>query len=306
MGMGFWGGREARLARSTLDGLARRFAVVELGPDGRVRGANKAFLAVVGATADAVVGQPFHAVFAVDDAEHLWRALARGEEVADAVRVKSAAREGWLQAVYLPRMGRGNRLDSVVVYGADVTAERARSAGVGHRQQSADETQGVVEFSLDGMILNANPVFLKTMGYRLDEIQGRHHSLFVEERESRSDAYIGFWRRLRSGLHDAGLYRRLGKGECVVWIQATYNPIFDADGRPVKIMKYAVEMSAEALQAASTPADAAVAPAVDPVTDAAVANVLDMLDNVASRANALSMDAAIDAALAEQRGQEGP
>ncbi|MGN6478922.1 MAG: hypothetical protein ACTHLF_02010, partial [Luteibacter sp.] len=118
------------------------------------------------------------------------------------------------------------------------------------------------------------------------------------------------WRRLRSGLHDAGLYRRLGKGECVVWIQATYNPIFDADGRPVKIVKYAMEMSAEALQAppaeaaqdATPPAAASVAEATP---DPAIASVLDMLDNAAARANALSMDAAIDAALAEQRGQAG-
>lgn len=304
MGMGFWGGRDARLARSTLAALGRRFAVAELAADGAVRSANKAFLAVLGVTADAVVGQPFQAVFAVDDAEHLWRALGRGEEVADVVRVKGAGQGGWLQAVYVPRMGRGNRLDAITVYGADITAERGRVADVSQRQQSTDESQGVVEFSLDGMILNANPAFLKTMGYRLDEIQGKHHSLFVDERESRSDAYIGFWRRLRSGLHDAGLYRRLGKGDCVVWIQATYNPIFDADGRPVKIMKYAVEKNAEGLQIAPAAAPAATQSVVMPIADPGVAHVLDMLDSVAARANALSMDAAIDAALAEQRGQE--
>lgn len=299
MGMGFWG-----RARSTLGALERHFAMVVLGPDGTVRSANKAFLAVLGASAGDVVGKPFQAIFAVDDAEHLWRALARGDEVADLVRVTAAGQEGWLQAVYVPRMGRGKRLESVVLYGADITGERGRSAGVDQRVQDADETQGVVEFSLDGMILHANPVFLRTMGYRLDEIQGKHHSIFVEDRESRSDAYIGFWRRLRSGLHDAGLYRRLGKGECVVWIQATYNPIFDADGRPVKIMKYAVEMSADALQAA--PAAAPVAAAgTNPPDDEGVAHVLDLLDNAAARANALSMDAAIDAALAEQRGHDG-
>jgi methyl-accepting chemotaxis protein len=306
MGMGFWGGRAARLAQSTLAALERRFAVAELAADGTVRSANKAFLAALGQGGGAVVGQPFQAVFAVDDAEHLWRALARGDEVADVVRIKGATQDSWLQAVYVPRMGRGNRLDAVVVYGVDITAERSRAAGVGQRQQNADETQGVVEFSLDGMILHANPAFLKITGYRLDEIQGKHHSLFVDERESQSDTYMGFWRRLRSGLHDAGVYRRLGKGQCVVWIQATYNPVFDADGRPVKIMKYAVEMSADAMQAAPAVAPTVAAPVADAVTDAAVANVLDMLDNAAARANALSMDAAIDAALAEQRGHETP
>jgi methyl-accepting chemotaxis protein len=304
MGMGFWGGRAARLAQSTLAALERRFAVAELAADGTVRSANKAFLAVLGPAGANVVGQPFQAVFAVDDAEHLWRALGRGEEVADVVHIKGAAQDSWLHAVYVPRMGRGNRLEAVLVYGADITAERGRTAGVGQRQQHADETQGVVEFSLDGMILHANPVFLKAVGYRLDEIQGKHHSLFVDERESQSDAYIGFWRRLRSGLHEAGLFRRWGKGQCAVWIQATYNPIFDADGRPVKIVKYAVEVSAEALQAAPAVAPAPPVTTAEPATDAAVANVLDMLDNAAARANALSMDAAIDAALAEQRGQD--
>ncbi|UPG95442.1 PAS domain-containing protein [Luteibacter aegosomatissinici] len=299
--MGFWSGRDAREARSTLAALGRRFAVVELGADGVILSSNKAFQSILGASTDTLAGQPFQAVFAVDDAEHLWRALSRGEEVADLVRVTGAGQEGWMQAVYVPRMGRGNRLASVVVYGADVTAQVGRAANLGQRQHVVDETQGVIEFSLDGMVLTANPAYLKIVGYRLDEIQGRHHSLFVDERESRSDAYIGFWRRLRSGLHDAGLYRRLGKGECVVWIQATYNPIFDADGRPVKIVKYAAEMSADALQAPP----AAVPVAAVPVADAAVANVLDMLDNAAARANALSMDAAIDAALAEQRGQDG-
>lgn len=297
MGILGWGGRDARLARSTLAALGRRFAVAELAADGTVRTANDAFLAALGSPVGAVVGQPFQAVFVVDDAEHLWRAFARGEEVADAVRLKGAGREAWLQAVYVPRLGRGGRLEGIVVYGADISAERSRTAGLGQRQHEADEAQGIVEFSLDGMVLAANPVFLKTMGYRLDEVQGRHHSIFVDERESRSDAYIGFWRRLRSGLHDAGLYRRLGKGECVVWIQATYNPIFDADGRPVKIMKYCVEMSAEALRAIPAQAPAAVP---------GEAAVLDMLDSAALRASALAMDAAIDAAFAEQRGQGEP
>ncbi|QWT18614.1 PAS domain-containing protein [Bacillus sp. NP157] len=299
MGMFSWGGRDARQAQSTLAALGRRLAVVELAADGTLRSANEAFLSVLGGQANAVVGQPFNAIFQVDDGEHLWRALGRGEEVADLVHVTSPGHEGWLHAVYVPRMARG-KLASVAVYGADVTAERRRAAGVASRQHGTDEVQAVVEFSVDGMILAANPAFLQVMGYRLDELLGKHHSIFVDEAESRSDAYIGFWRRLRSGLHDAGLYRRLGKGECAVWIQATYNPIFDADGRPVKIVTYATAMSAEAMHA---PVEAAVPVAAGPGHN--VAGVLDMLDSAAHRANALSMDAAIDAALAEQRGFEG-
>jgi methyl-accepting chemotaxis protein len=163
------------------------------------------------------------------------------------------------------------------------------------RVDAGDHTQGVVEFSLDGMILDADDVFLGFTGYRLDEIVGKHHSVFVDDEESRSDAYIGFWRRLRSGLHEAGLYRRLAKGHVVVWIQATYNPIFDANGRPVKIVKYAAEMSADVLNA--EPANPSTV-----TSSVAVANVLDLIDGASLRASELAMDAAIDAALAEQRG----
>jgi methyl-accepting chemotaxis protein len=286
----------ARTERAIIAALSRSQSVVEFGLDGVVRSVNERFLAALGCRAEAVIGQPHSQFFAVDDAEHLWRALNRGEQVAGTYRAKGASgREVWFQAVYIPVAGRGGRISSVLLYACDISDERAAIVTRTQRADAIDRTQGVVEYSLDGMILDANELFLGFTGYRLDEIVGKHHSVFVGEEESRSDAYIGFWRRLRSGLHDAGLYRRLAKGHVVIWLQATYNPVFDANGRPVKIVKYATEISADALTAApSSPSIAT--PSV------AVANVLDLLDGASVRASALAMDAAIDAALAEQRG----
>jgi len=298
MGMFGWvrGRRTARTERAIIAALSRSQSVVEFGLDGVVRSVNERFLAALGCRPEAVVGQPHSRFFPLDDAEHLWRALARGEQVAGTYRAVGApGREVWFQAVYIPVAGRGGRISSVLLYACDISDERTAAATREQRVAAADHTQGVVEFSLDGMILNANDVFLGFTGYRLDEIVGKHHSVFVDQDESRSDAYIGFWRRLRSGLHEAGLYRRLAKGQVVVWLQATYNPIFDANGRPVKIVKYATEMSAEAVDPGATTRAIA-------GTSAGVADVLELIEGASSRAGALAMDAAIDAALAEQRG----
>lgn len=291
MGMFGWvrGRRTARTERAIIAALSRSQSVVEIGLDGVLRSVNERFLAAMGYRAEAVVGQPHSRFFPVDDAEHLWRALNRGEQVSGTYRaIGDSDREVWFQAVYIPVAGRGGRISSVLLYACDISDERAAVAAHEHRADAVDHTQAVVEFSLDGMILDANEVFLGMTGYRRDDIVGKHHSMFVDQDESRSDAYIGFWRRLRSGLHDAGLYRRLAKGQVVVWLQATYNPIFDANGRPVKIVKYATEVGADAL--------AGVPPS------AAVADVLDLIDGASLRASTLAMDAAIDAALAEQRG----
>jgi methyl-accepting chemotaxis protein len=108
------------------------------------------------------------------------------------------------------------------------------------------KSQAVIEFQLDGTILTANENFLTTLGYTLPEIQGKHHSLFVEEAERRGVAYRDFWAALNRGEYQAGEYRRVGKGGKEVWIQASYNPILDLNGKPFKVVKYATDVTAQA------------------------------------------------------------
>jgi PAS domain S-box-containing protein len=107
----------------------------------------------------------------------------------------------------------------------------------------------VIEFSLDGTILTANDNFLNAMGYRLDEIRGKHHSLFVTAQERTSESYRQFWQKLGRGQFDQGQYPRTAKDGHTVWIQASYNPIFDADGRAYKVVKYATDVTAQVLLA---------------------------------------------------------
>ena len=107
-----------------------------------------------------------------------------------------------------------------------------------------NRSQAVIEFSLDGSILDANENFLKVLDYRLDEVKGRPHSMFVDPAFARSDAYQDFWRRLRDGEFLAQKYERIGKGGKRVVIEASYNPIFDADGKPFKVVKFAIDVTA--------------------------------------------------------------
>lgn len=106
-------------------------------------------------------------------------------------------------------------------------------------------SQAVIEFSLDGTVLTANANFLNALGYTLEEVQGKHHRIFVSPTEAQSPQYIAFWQKLGRGEFDAGRYLRIAKGNREIWIQASYNPIFDAQGRPCKVIKFATDITAE-------------------------------------------------------------
>ncbi len=113
-----------------------------------------------------------------------------------------------------------------------------------------NRSQALVEFALDGTILSANENFCTTMGYSLEEIRGRHHSMFVDAAHAKSAEYRALWARLGRGEHDAGQYQRLGKGGRQIWIQASYNPVLDARGMPCKVVKFATDITAARLRAA--------------------------------------------------------
>jgi methyl-accepting chemotaxis protein len=109
--------------------------------------------------------------------------------------------------------------------------------------QAINRSQAVIEFALDGTILHANSNFLAAVGYRLDEIAGKHHRIFCTEDYARSAEYARFWQKLGEGRFDAGAYKRLAKDGREVWLQATYNPILDESGRPFKIVKFATDIT---------------------------------------------------------------
>ncbi len=127
----------------------------------------------------------------------------------------------------------------------DIGGERLRKVDLEGQITAVNRAMAVIEFDLDGQILQANDNFLRLMGYSLDEIRGRHHRVFVEEAEVRSKEYADFWSRLRRGEFVSTEFKRITKSGGPVWIQASYNPIFGSDGRPFKVVKYASDITSQ-------------------------------------------------------------
>jgi methyl-accepting chemotaxis protein len=143
-----------------------------------------------------------------------------------------------------------SHLKPLLALGGRVSIKASRLADLEGQIAAISKAQAVIEFGLDGRILTANENFLKVMGYTLEEVRGQHHSLFVDPAHRSSDEYRRFWEKLGRGEYDAAQYMRLGKGGREVWIQASYNPIFDTRGKPFKVVKYATDITASVLQAA--------------------------------------------------------
>ncbi|WP_029004830.1 methyl-accepting chemotaxis protein [Azorhizobium doebereinerae] len=232
-----------------LAALDRAQAVIEFTPDGVIVDANENFLKLVGYTLPEIRGK-HHRIFvdpAVADTaayREFWRSLGTGAyQTAEYRRIGKGGREVWIQATYSPLIDRSGKVIKVVKFASDITAAKLRSAEFEGQVEAISKSQAVIHFDLDGNILAANENFLATLGYRLDEIVGRHHSMFVVPEERKSPDYAGFWSRLRKGEYQTAEYRRIGKGGKEVWIQASYNPILDAAGRPFKVVKFATDVT---------------------------------------------------------------
>ena len=130
-------------------------------------------------------------------------------------------------------------------YATDVTAQKLRNTDFQGQIEAVSKSQAVIEFNMDGTILTANENFLTTMGYQLHEVAGKHHRMFAQPEHAASAEYREFWEKLRRGEFDSNEYQRIAKGGREVWIQASYNPILDLNGKPFKVVKYATDISAQ-------------------------------------------------------------
>ena len=229
--------------------INRSQAVIHFTLDGRIIDANENFLKAVGYSLDDIRGQ-HHSMFV--DPDHrdtseyraFWSKLARGEyDAGEYKRLGKGGREIWIQASYNPIFDRSGKPVKVVKYATDITAQKLRSADFEGQIAAIHKSQAVIEFSLDGIVLTANENFLKTLGYTLGEIRGQHHRMFVDPVYRESAEYRMFWERLSRGEYDAGQYKRIGKGGTEIWIQASYNPIMDLNGKPMKVVKYASDIT---------------------------------------------------------------
>jgi len=232
-----------------IDAISRSRAMIEFDLDGTILTANQNFLDTMGYALGEIVGQN-HRMFmppgTADRPEYaeFWKHLTRGEfESGEFKRMAKGGREVWLMASYNPVLDADGRPVKVFKFAADITEEQHRTAEFEGKVAAINRSQAVIEFDLDGTILTANQNFLDTTGYTLDEIVGHHHRMFVDPSEASGAAYSLFWERLARGEFQGGEYKRIAKDGHDVWLQATYNPILDAEGRPAKVIKFAIDIT---------------------------------------------------------------
>jgi len=341
----FSGNRKRRQAdlRGQVAAIHKAQAVIEFDMQGHVLAANQNFLDAVGYQWDEIQGR-HHAMF-VSAAEReseryqdFWRKLASGQYDAGCYRrIARDGRDVWLQASYNPILDSGGRPFKVVKVATDITEQQHRSADMAGQLEAISKVQAIIEFELDGTIIRANDLFLDALGYRADEVAGHHHSMFVRPEERSSAAYADFWRKLASGRHDAGQYLRLGKGGREVWIEASYNPILDSEGRPFKVVKYATDITRRftaaqtlrvAVQGLTDNAERArqandlareasqvaeqggqtvqdVVRTMNAITESSrrISEIIGVMDGIAFQTNILALNAAVEAARAGTHGK---
>ena len=232
-----------------LKALHRSLAIIEFDPKGNILSANANFCAAVGYQASEIVGR-HHSMFVEPDHarspeyQEFWVKLGRGDfDAGEYKRVGKGGREVWIKASYNPVKNSKGAVTRIVKQATDITTEKLRNAEIEAKLEAISRAQAMIEFNTKGEVITANENFLTTLGYRLDEIKGQHHRLFVEPNYAQSTEYTEFWRKLNSGDYVAGEFKRVGKGGKDVWISASYNPIFDLNRKVTKIVKFATDVT---------------------------------------------------------------
>ncbi|MBT3067191.1 PAS domain-containing methyl-accepting chemotaxis protein [Rhodoferax sp. U11-2br] len=224
-------------------------AIIEFDLQGRILHANQNFLHTFGYTEDEIVGQ-HHRMFCdpaytrTSDYLMFWERLGKGEfDAGEYLRVSKTGKDVWIQASYNPIFNPEGVPVKVVKFATDITEAKLRNAEFEEKIQALSRSQAIIEFDMRGHVLQANANFLRTFGYTAEEVVGQHHKMFCDQALLTSVAYRHFWADLAEGKFQSGRFRRVGKHGAEVWIQATYNPIFDLKGRPYKIVKFATDIT---------------------------------------------------------------
>lgn len=234
-----------------LNAIDRVLGVIEFTPTGEILDANTNFLGAVGYRKEEIVGQ-HHRIFmpgseADQPAYHaFWQSLSAGS--VQQGQFKRVARDGselWLEASYNPVFDESGGVTKVIKYATVITAQKKQEIEFQGQMTAINKVLGVIEFSLDGHVLSMNDNFASVTGFSPEEVIGKHHKLFMPPEAANNESYRQFWLRLAQGATDSGVYKRLGKNGQDIWLQATYNPIFDQDGKPYKVVKFATDITAQ-------------------------------------------------------------
>ena len=282
---------------AVLEALSKSQAVIEFKMDGTIVAANPNFLNAMGYTLDEVKGKHHsmfveHAYGRSTEYRQFWEDLNRGKfQRAQFKRIGKGGKEVWIEASYNPILGRDGKPFKVIKYATDISDKKAEYADLLGKIDAVGKSQAVIEFNLDGTVITANANFLNVLGYTLPEIQGKHHSMFVDPAYKNSAEYKEFWAALNRGEYQAAQYRRIGKGGKECWIEASYNPILDLNGKVWKVVKFATDLSKRKAENAQLANDFEV-------------GVKGLVDSVSSASNKMQVTAQSLSAAAEQTNQQ--
>ncbi|MCO1621992.1 MAG: PAS domain-containing methyl-accepting chemotaxis protein [Pseudomonas alloputida] len=331
-------------AQSKLAAISRAMAMIEFAPDGTILDANERFCQAMGYSADELRGK-HHRLFCEPDyaksAEYqqLWRELGQGKAISGTFeRIDKAGREVWLEASYMPVLDEQRQVTSVIKVASDITQRVVLEHESESLLKAISRSMAVIEFTPQGRVIKANQNFLDTMGYRLDEVVGRHHGLFCLAHERESAQYREFWASLNRGEYHSHRFERVNKQGQTVFLEASYNPIFDSKGRLCKVVKFASDITqqvctqqsaAHAAHASSVQTDACARKGTEVVqqavqvieqisqelNDAArsidavnkqsdvIGQIVLTIRGIADQTNLLALNAAIEAARAGEHGR---
>ncbi|TFW71873.1 diguanylate cyclase [Methylotenera oryzisoli] len=232
-----------------VEAINRSQGVIEIGLDGTVLKANPVYLNMLGYSQHELIGRHvsmvLDPVYAKSTAySNLWASLLQGNSDAGQYkRIAKSGKEVWIQASYNPIYDVNGKLQKIANYTIDITEQKLQAAENAGQIAAIDKIQGVIEFDLTGKITAVNDNFGRVTGYSEKEIVGNHHRMFVETSHQNSAEYKAMWEKLARGEADVGQYKRVGKGGKEIWLQASYNPIFDMNGKPFKVVKYATDIT---------------------------------------------------------------
>ncbi|GLO58150.1 PAS domain-containing methyl-accepting chemotaxis protein [Pseudomonas kermanshahensis] len=327
--------------------LDSEMLVLQLDPQGRIEMVNGNFESEMLYRADQLLGRkledivPAH-VKSLDFYQRMKSAISRGEHLNGAFRLlRGNGQEAWLRSILQPVKNSEGRIKYFTLHSSDLTRTIETSREHESLIKALMRSTAVIEFGLDGTILTANERFLTSVGYRLEQIRGKHHRIFCEPEEANSSGYQAFWDKLRRGEYVAERFKRIDAHGRVIWLEASYNPIFDAHDVLYKVVKFATVITdqvnqeqavAEAADIAfntSLSTDASARKATDVVTQTVnvmrglessmqeaaegiqaldtqsrvIGSIIKTISDIAGQTNLLALNAAIEAARAGEQGR---